>query len=556
MEPGRHRARSRDAAARAPDAGVPAPVGVPSDAPLTGVGARRALAAVGAVVWMLVATPGIAALQAEDLVHGVPWVLALLCVVAVLVATLPVQLRLGSGRLDNRPLLRLVIAFGIFAAGTWTSGWSMLLPGAAVLATVVILQRSGSRTWPLAALVTVVFTTVGQLGVHAGLVPTVVEEDRSHLGAGWLFAVAMLSIWNVATSIAERERSQAALARADARLQALMDSSTDVLSVSDAAGRLTYVSPAVQRALGYTPDALLGRPLVDLVDVEHRAAVTERLDDVLARGPGTRAGFDVLVVLASGERRWFEWTLHLLDDPLVDGLVVEQRDVTDRLLASDALAHAAAHDDLTRLPNRGELMRRLEALLAQATPGAGIAVLFIDLDRFKAVNDTYGHAMGDRLLVVVSQRLAAGLRSHDHLARLGGDEFCAVLTEVTGPDQVAVVTERLATAVGQPVHLDRTLVDVEASIGAALAFDPGVHPAALFAAADAAMYRVKNARRDGDLRPPAPATLVPAGGPVSAPGPGGGAPGTGAATRTPPSPPPGDGPGRSARRGDERPAGP
>ncbi len=508
MEPGRQRSRgaaARGGLGRSATSGAPA-AGRAPDA-VGALRARRAAAVLGALAWMAVATPGIAALQAADLVHGVPWLLALLCVVAVVVATVPVQLLLGSGRIDNRPLLRLVVAFGIFAAGTWTSGWSMLLPGAEVLATVVILQRSGSRTWPLAALVTVAFTALGQLGVHAGLVPTVVDEERSHLGAGWLFGVAMLSIWNVATSIAERERSQEALARADARLQALMDTSTDVLSVSDADGRLTYVSPAVERTMGHAADALLGRPLLDLVDAEHRTAVAARLADVVREGPGSRTAFDVLVVLASGERRWFEWTVHLHDDPLVGGLVVDQRDVTERRLASEALAHAAAHDDLTRLPNRAELMRRLGGVLPEAAPGAGVAVLFIDLDRFKEVNDTYGHATGDRLLQVVAQRLAAGLRGHDHLARLGGDEFCAVLTEVSGEDQVRTVAQRLAEAVAQPVHVDDHLVDVAASIGWAIAFDGDAVPADLFAAADAAMYRVKNARPpraprdDGRARP-------------------------------------------------------
>lgn len=516
MESGRHRAPSSGAAARAvdPSAHGPAPEGR-GPAGTRAPAARRAAAVLGGVLWMLVATPGIAALRDAGLVHGTPWLLALLCVVAVVLASGPVQRWLGSGRIDNRPLLRMVVAFGVFVAGTWTSGWSMLLPGAAVLATVVVLQRSGSRTWALAALVTVGFTLAGQLGVHYGLVPTVVEARQSHVGAGWLFGIAMLSIWNVATSIAERERSEATLARTDARLQALMDTSTDVLSVSDAEGRLTYVSPAVLRTTGHAPESLLGRSLLDVVDPEQRAEVAGRLADVARRGPGARESFDVLVVLASTERRWFEWTVHLHDDPLVGGLVVDQRDVTDRRLASEALAHAAAHDDLTRLPNRAELMRRLRTVLPEAAPGAGVAVLFIDLDRFKEVNDTYGHAMGDRLLEVVAQRLAAGLRAHDHLARLGGDEFGAVLTEVTGAGQVRAVTQRLADAVAHPVHLGEALLDVEASIGSAIAFDGAAEPDALFAAADAAMYAVKNGRRaapggDGPAPPAPPADRRPA----------------------------------------------
>src|SRR5690606_326542 len=200
------------------------------------------------------------------------------------------------------------------------------------------------------------------------------------------------------------------LARTEATLRALMDSSTDVLSVSDRTGALTYVSPAAEWSLGRSPLHLLGTSLLDLVDAEHRATVRQHLRGVVAAGHGARASFDVLMVRVSGERRWYERTVHnLVTDAPVAGLGGHQGEVTERLLHQDQLAHAAAHDQLTGLPNRGELFRRLGTVLGQAGPGAGVAVLFIDLDHFKEVNDTYGHAAGDELLVVVAQRLRACL---------------------------------------------------------------------------------------------------------------------------------------------------
>ncbi len=225
--------------------------------------------------------------------------------------------------------------------------------------------------------------------------------------------------------------------------------------------------------------------------------MASELDRVVAGGPGTRSNLDVLVVLSSQERRWYEWTVHnLLGDPLVEGLVIEQRDVTERLQHQEALAHAASHDDLTGLPNRSRLLDRLADDLSEAAPGAGVAVLFLDLDRFKSVNDTHGHAAGDQVLVALSKRLRAGLRPHDHLARISGDEFCAILTEVRDEAEVDGVVGRLSAMCDLPVGLDDgTRVEVGVSIGVALAFSSDHGPDALLARADDDMYADKRARR-------------------------------------------------------------
>lgn len=395
-----------------------------------------------------------------------------------------------------RPWLAMVLALLAAAALGWLTGWAVLVPVAGVPATVLLVQRHGARVWRTGAALTVLVAVVGQLAVHAGLLPTVVDPPGVHVAAAATLALSLLAIAAVGRSAAARERTERILARTQARLSALMDTSDDVLTVCDADGRLTYVSPAVQRAMGYHPEGLVGTRLLDLVDVESRLVVAERLAEVVAGGPGSEATMDVLVVHASQERRWYEWAaVNLLDDPLVEGVVVDQRDVTERLLHSEALARAAAHDGLTGLPNRTELMRRLRAVLPQATPGAAIAVLFIDLDRFKEVNDTLGHAAGDELLVVVARRLEAALRHHDHLARLGGDEFCAILTEIRDEGEVRTVVERLQEGLGQPVSLAGQVVHVGASIGSALTTEGDQDPASLFAAADAAMYEVKRAQR-------------------------------------------------------------
>ncbi|HMO10316.1 MAG TPA: sensor domain-containing diguanylate cyclase, partial [Actinotalea sp.] len=344
-------------------------------------------------------------LAAHGLVAGAPALLAVLTSLVCLVGTRAPQIALGTGRVDNRPVLRLSVAFCLFAAYTWTAGWSLVLPATAILVAVVHIQRSGSWVWLPAVVLLAGTTALGQVGVASGVIPSVVNPAVSHVAAISIFVLAATGVLTVGLTVAERERVETELARTDARLRALMESSSDVITVSDARGRLTYVSPAVERLLGRTPRGLLGTDLLDLVDAEHRDRVTARLRQVVEEGRGARASLDVLVARSTQERRWYEWTAHnLLDDPLVEGLVIEQRDVTERLAYQDALAHAAAHDELTGLPNRTGLLTRLADELAEAAPGAGVAVLFLDLDRFKQVNDTHGHKAGDEVLVALAKR--------------------------------------------------------------------------------------------------------------------------------------------------------
>lgn len=463
----------------------------------TSIRVPGALALAGALLGGLAALPVFAWMHDRDLVTGSPWVLAALTPLVLVAGTRPVQRWIGSGRLHNRAPVRLALAFGLFAAYTWVAGWSLVLPATAILVAVVHIQRSGSRVWLPAVAMLAVVTALGQIAVALGLVATVATPAVSHVAAVAIFLLAASGVLTVGLTVAERERIETVLARTDARLRALMESSSDVLTVSDARRRLTYVSPAVERVLGRSQSELLGTDLLTLVDAEQRAAVIAELEDVMAAGPGARTSLDVMVILASQERRWYEWTVHnLLGDSLVEGLVIEQRDVTERLQHQEQLRFAASHDELTGLPNRSGLLDRLAGDLAEAGPGAGVAVLFLDLDRFKAVNDTYGHAAGDQVLVALAKRLRAGLRPHDHLARISGDEFCAILTEVRDTAEVDGVITRLTETCDLPVALlDGTLVHVGASIGVSLAFTSDHEPDAMLAEADDDMYADKRQRR-------------------------------------------------------------
>lgn len=184
----------------------------------------------------------------------------------------------------------------------------------------------------------------------------------------------------------------------------------------------------------------------------------------------------------------------------------------ERARREDEVRHLAYHDGLTGLPNRMAFGERLAEALAQAARRGGQgAVLFIDLDRFKLVNDSLGHDAGDELLRRVAERIGRCLRAGDHPFRMGGDEFAVVLGEVAGGDEAAQVARRIAEAVAQPVALQQGVAQVGASIGIALLPRDGSTPEALLSQADAAMYRSKQAGRSA----PAHATR---GEPVAEPG--------------------------------------
>jgi diguanylate cyclase (GGDEF)-like protein len=165
-------------------------------------------------------------------------------------------------------------------------------------------------------------------------------------------------------------------------------------------------------------------------------------------------------------------------------------DITERKIAEQALQHQAFHDTLTKLPNRALFSDRLEhALLRADRQGNSVAVLFVDLDNFKLVNDSFGHAQGDALLVTVAERLQGCLRSADTGARLGGDEFTVLLEDVSGEMEALSVAERIAAALRIPVVLQGHEIVVSASIGVAIGpTGPGQD---LLREADLAMYRAK-----------------------------------------------------------------
>ena len=157
--------------------------------------------------------------------------------------------------------------------------------------------------------------------------------------------------------------------------------------------------------------------------------------------------------------------------------------------------HLALHDHLTTLPNRGYFLQRLSEVLAQSPqPAHSVAVLFLDLDGFKGINDTHGHAAGDQLLSIVAVRLMRTIRAQDMVARLGGDEFACLLCDVPGLEQLTRMADKVFAAISDPVRMGELLVRVQPSIGIAVLDAPDITPELLVSRADAAMYAAKRAQ--------------------------------------------------------------
>jgi diguanylate cyclase (GGDEF)-like protein/PAS domain S-box-containing protein len=263
----------------------------------------------------------------------------------------------------------------------------------------------------------------------------------------------------------------------------------------DAHGAIVTVNCAFATLTGHDATTATGRPLSELLD-EAPAEDTDGALDV-ARGDGR--------TLSVGRRR--DGTpFHCLSGarPFVDALgrvthhVVELRDVSAQVRAIERLRFLATHDGLTGLPARSLFLDRLQHEVARATrAGSSFAVLCLDVDRFKAVNDRLGHATGDAVLRVVADRLRQGTRGVDTVARLGGDEFAVILAGVATRADAEVVVRKLVASLNAPAMCDGANLTASASIGVAMYPDDGRDQATLLRAADAAMYRAKAAQGNG-----------------------------------------------------------
>jgi len=303
------------------------------------------------------------------------------------------------------------------------------------------------------------------------------------------------------------------LAERDQLFQLISENADDMIALVDSDGRRLYNSPAYQKILGYSPEDLKTTSSFEQIHPDDRPRVLEAAEKARLTGRGERMEYRVRH--KDGSWRTLESTASPIRNAKgqTDKLVIVNRDITERKRAEEMLAHNAFHDGLTNLPNRALFLDRLQhaLTLSKRQPNYKFAVLLIDVDEFKIVNDSLGHSAGDELLIQLAQRLKESVRradtvsrprtsgvidrpaSDDTLARLGGDEFTILLDDIRDPIQAVRVAERVQAELATPFVVNQQEIVISASIGIASSISPHTQAEDLLRDADIAMYRAKRA---------------------------------------------------------------
>ncbi|MHB8685083.1 MAG: sensor domain-containing phosphodiesterase, partial [Dehalococcoidia bacterium] len=295
--------------------------------------------------------------------------------------------------------------------------------------------------------------------------------------------------------VTERWLAEAALRQSEERFRSLVQHASDMITVIEADTTVRYQSPSVTRVLGRDAAEVVGTKLSDLVHPDDVGSMLAVLSDIVSKRDGLAVA-EARMLHSDGSWRSLEFIgTDQRHNPAIGGLVLNVRDVTERKSLERQLRYQALHDPLTKLANRTRFSDRLDhALIRAARTGHMVAVLFMDLDNFKGVNDSLGHAAGDVLLTTVAERVQGCLRPGDTVARLGGDEFAILLEDVAVVDDATAVTKRIFAAFDEPFELEGKELLVRASVGIAVGGqgEQAGDAEVLLRDADVAMYVAKS----------------------------------------------------------------
>lgn len=290
-----------------------------------------------------------------------------------------------------------------------------------------------------------------------------------------------VSIQGIARDITDRKQAEAERDR-------LYNVSNDLLATISFDGELLHINPAWEKILGYPTAELLGKSIYDISHLEENNSDSYSLE---RPEYGEKPAFESRLICKDGSFRWILWnSTQMYDDRIC---YVVGRDITERKQAEEIMEHNALFDQLTDLPNRTQFMNHLETAIGRYEKDCDLtfAVLFLDLDRFKIINDGLGHLIGDKLLVAIAQRIKSSLRPGDIVARLGGDEFTILIHNVKEMSDATIVAERIQDQLLRPFKLDNYEIFSSASIGITVADENQRKPEDFLRDADTAMYQAK-----------------------------------------------------------------
>lgn len=305
-------------------------------------------------------------------------------------------------------------------------------------------------------------------------------------------------VWDtLIMDVSDRKRAETALQASQERLRLVTENMSDLVCLHHPDGRYLYVTPSSQSLLGFSPAELIGRDPYALFHPGDLERVRQESQTSISSGTATSSTYRIRK--KSGEYIWIE----TLTQPIfgVDGQVIHlqtsSRDVSDRVKAETQLKYDALHDRLTGLPNRSLLMERIDLAIKRTKryPNAQFALLFLDLDHFKVINDSLGHLIGDELLLEVAKKLTLFIRDIDLAARLGGDEFVILLEEIENVETAVRIAQRILEALQVPLNLSNREVFINASIGIVVGTTSHLQAEELLRDADLAMYQAKHKGR-------------------------------------------------------------
>jgi diguanylate cyclase (GGDEF)-like protein/PAS domain S-box-containing protein len=371
---------------------------------------------------------------------------------------------------------------------------------AAVLANLFLPDCDGIQTFerlflaapevPILVLSSSACEGSARLAVQRGAQDYLLEDDLD----GYLLPKAV-------RNMIERTSNVEALFREKERAQVTLNSIGDAVVSTDIAGNVTFFNPIARDMTGWSPEDAIGRPFEEVFRILDASGdrVANPMMLVIQENQPTKLAANCTLIRLDGTEFAIEDSAAPIHDRRggVTGAVMVFHDVTQAQAISKKMSHLSLHDYLTDLPNRILLNDRLShAISAAAADQQKLAVLCIDIDRFKHVNDSLGHAVGDRLLLSVAGRLVASVRSSDTVSRQGGDEFVILLSSVADAEEAALSAQKLLTVVGMPHALGDHSLEITASAGIGIYPDDGTDAETLVKSADIAMLNAKNSGRN------------------------------------------------------------